>query len=409
MADVVTFQVPPAGPYRVIEIDTGGDNEIDWLEIYSEWKVWAAASDNLKHPPAFRTVGGDPISDVKNLGSTFFLMWPWRFKPAEHSHRLRLAGNIFTDPAGESPVVETDGSYTVIVEYEVSTLVESAVARLDLAQLQETIYLDTVSGDDDNDGTPTAPVQTIGRAFELAIENNLQAIDVFGDVVMDRTVTGWRFRGTNGPATASIDFNGYKLDCKFDEVEMTGDADGSHVRATSCKITSLASASGEFSECGLTSLFTPGGGTKTSLVRCYSDVPGSVVPQIDLADSLSDDLQMRAYSGGVRLLNVDVADQQVSVEFVAGHLILDATCTDGYVSVRGVGTLTDYSGPGLTLDTAGFVAGSVTERINDLHAVQVRDASEERAGSVRTYTFDGGRQHVLDDAAGTRTGTGMEP
>ena len=36
----------------------------------------------------------------------------------------KITGNLFTDPAGESPVVPTLGGYTVAVELKVSTLVE---------------------------------------------------------------------------------------------------------------------------------------------------------------------------------------------------------------------------------------------------------------------------------------------
>lgn len=127
MPAIVTFD-PLSFPPIITEINTGlSSNSLDIREIYSEWKDWVLADPSrLGYPPAFRVVGGDPISDTDSLGSTFFLLAPWKIRPAEYDHRLTLVGNIFTDPAGESPVVPTLGGYTIAVEYEVSTLVENA-------------------------------------------------------------------------------------------------------------------------------------------------------------------------------------------------------------------------------------------------------------------------------------------
>jgi hypothetical protein len=123
MADIVTFNPLTL---RIVEIDAAGDNEIDWREIYSEWKDWILAdSSRSGYPQMFRVVGGDPVSDTENLGSTFFLMHPWRLRPAENDHRLVINGNLFTDPAGQSPYVPTLGDYTVHIESKVSTLIES--------------------------------------------------------------------------------------------------------------------------------------------------------------------------------------------------------------------------------------------------------------------------------------------
>ena len=122
MPDVVTFD--PIN-LRIVEIDAAGDNALTWQEIYSEWKDWLLAdSSRMRYPQAFRTVGGDPISETTNLGSTFFLQNRWKFRPAENDHRLIVNGNLFTDPAGESPFVLTLGGFTVAIESVVSNLTE---------------------------------------------------------------------------------------------------------------------------------------------------------------------------------------------------------------------------------------------------------------------------------------------
>jgi len=99
-------------------------------DIYSAWKEWMLLSDNSKFEPAMRAVGGDPISSMKNLGATFFLINGWRIRPYEANHRLVLTGNLFTDPPGDSPVVSTVGYYNVVVEYFISNLTDSVSADL---------------------------------------------------------------------------------------------------------------------------------------------------------------------------------------------------------------------------------------------------------------------------------------
>jgi hypothetical protein len=137
MATIVTFD-----PVALIieEVDAGGvaTNDLSVLEVYSEWKdALLADPTRLAWPPAFRVVGGDPVSGAQSLGSTFFLSNGWRIRPAEYSHRLVLHGNLFTDPAGDSPFVPTLGAYTVVVETATSNLIDTiTVGGVDQATVQ---------------------------------------------------------------------------------------------------------------------------------------------------------------------------------------------------------------------------------------------------------------------------------
>lgn len=126
MPDIVNFNV--TGPGLFIEvIDSGGDIEIDLVEVYSEWKDWTRLSDNLKFAPAFRQAGADPISASQNTGATFFLNTGagWRIRPSERDHLLTIKGNMFTDPEDQNPIAPTLGAFTVLVREFVSNVVDS--------------------------------------------------------------------------------------------------------------------------------------------------------------------------------------------------------------------------------------------------------------------------------------------
>jgi hypothetical protein len=112
---MITFD----GPNKLVILDS---TSVTVATLWSRWVDWFVTSDNSKYLPAFRNVGGDPISDVKNLGITYFIINGWKIRPMEANHRLTVEGNLFTDPAGASAFVPTVGAFNVTIEMSVSNL-----------------------------------------------------------------------------------------------------------------------------------------------------------------------------------------------------------------------------------------------------------------------------------------------
>lgn len=169
---------------NLIEIDVQ-------VDLYSDWKEWVLQSDNAKYAPALRSVGGDPISQTRSLGATYFLINEWKIRPFNTDHRLLLVGNLYTDPAGASPILSTLDPHSVIVEYSISSLVDSSVSRLDTDNLKYQIealrsthqgfgnvfFVEPDIGNDLQAGTsPTTPVATIAKALQLCVSGR-------GDVI----------------------------------------------------------------------------------------------------------------------------------------------------------------------------------------------------------------------------------
>ena len=121
MPAVVTFD----GPTRTItEIAGGIDNTLDVQEIYSEWKEWVRLSDNAKYLPAFRTIGGDPVSPTQNAGITYFLLNGWLIVPADLDHQLTLVGNIVPD-GGVGNIFAAVPGRTVSTSVNFSNLIDT--------------------------------------------------------------------------------------------------------------------------------------------------------------------------------------------------------------------------------------------------------------------------------------------
>lgn len=107
-------------------------------EIYAAWVDWAAQSDNIKHLPAFRSVGGDDLGGGLLIPAYYFLTNGWRVRPMEASQTLTVEGNLFVDGGGD-PVVPTLGAFQVLTKLVVPVQAQgintgSVVAGLTPAQ-----------------------------------------------------------------------------------------------------------------------------------------------------------------------------------------------------------------------------------------------------------------------------------
>ena len=112
------------GGSRVVQL-TPGTTDIDVKkDIYTPWKEWVVQGDNAKYLPAISCIGGDPISDVLRLGSTFFLENGWKIRPQEANHALRVTGNLYTRD-GLSPFLSTVGTYNVVIDMARSNLIDT--------------------------------------------------------------------------------------------------------------------------------------------------------------------------------------------------------------------------------------------------------------------------------------------
>ena len=96
-------------------------------DIYSSWKKWMLFNDNnnMWQEPAMRAVGGDPITETKELGTTFFLTNGWRIKPWDNHTNISINGNLYVEEGGR-PIIPDDNGNDSVSMY-VSNLVDSII------------------------------------------------------------------------------------------------------------------------------------------------------------------------------------------------------------------------------------------------------------------------------------------
>lgn len=335
-----------------------GITEIDVeQDLYSDWKEEVQLADNSKYPIAFRSVGGDPISGTQDLGSTFFLLNGWTIRPQEADHQLDITGNLFTDPAGNPLIVPTLGDFTVLVNTFVSNLVDAQVARLDLVQLLQSVYIDVVNGEagtDEGIGTPTRPVNNIADAFTIASRDNLFSYHIRGDITLDRDYLNWTFIGA-GEINSELTFGGWSINgSSFKGFTLTGTMTG-RAEFAQCDLENITGLDAHARSCGL------GAGTLSLannaiivLSDCYSEVAGTNTPIVSYGTNCT--VNLRNYSGGIQINN-HTAGCITSLGLDPGHGNIHSSSTGGTIVVRGVGQLTDNSA-GATIITEGLVLGS---------------------------------------------------
>ena len=118
-------------------------------DIYSAWKEWVLGS--VEEPPAsswpdaISAIGGEPLNDTLNVGSTFFLENGWRIQPVatKTPYILTVNGNIYTREAGGNPFLFAEG---VSVNLTRSNIVDQLVASSTLTEADKTAIAEKVWG-----------------------------------------------------------------------------------------------------------------------------------------------------------------------------------------------------------------------------------------------------------------------
>jgi len=367
-----------------LEVDSGESSatgqwvvDIDVkIDIYSDGKEdWLSDPTLNKFNFPVRAIGGQELPGEKKLGTTFFLDYGWRIRPYEGNHVLRVNGNLYTEE-GDSPFVQTIGSYNVMVINTVSSLVDSTVqqlAEIEFASFSGGVTVDVINGypgteyGDKPVGTTIYPSNNMTDALSIAVSRGLTTFYIIGDITLD---SGTDFLEMNfvgespTKSTITIDADADVENCEFYDAEIQGTLDGNNV-LQNCMIGTLNYVNGFVRQCILTTgTITLGGSEEAHFLDCWSGVVGTATPTIDMGGS-GQDLGLRNYNGGIQINNL-TGSSKANVDLNAGHIILDSTVSSGEVVVRGVGQITDNSTGDASVNIDGLLNPDViTTRVWD--------------------------------------------
>jgi hypothetical protein len=123
-----------------------GTTELDFrIDVYSAWKEWLKDPNHINsaYIEAITVVGGQPLPGNRALGSTFFLTNGWRMRTWEGDHALTVSGNFFTSE-GTAAFVPTLQPWTITVNLNTSTLVETIIPQTSLSEGDVTALVEAV-------------------------------------------------------------------------------------------------------------------------------------------------------------------------------------------------------------------------------------------------------------------------
>jgi len=219
------------------------------------------------------------------------------------------------------------------------------------------IHIDTgssYSGSTFPVGTESKPVNNLADAVAIGIDRGIRTFHLDSDLVLDRPMNGYVFDGSG----KAMDLNNQMTNgSTFKALEVTGTQNSFFSMFIGCRFKNFTNFAGMMQACFFTTT-TPmslRSGISSVMSDCRSAIAGTSSPVFDYGNG-NIDLSVRAYSGGLRIINSDDADNTTTLEYIAGKFNFEETNTAGLFEVRGVVDTTNINGGGAIVNTAGVAA-----------------------------------------------------
>jgi len=150
-ADYPDQKVVFDGPTKTIFVSEGVTELDVKVDIYSAWKEWSIYSPEQgtasTWPKALTAIGGDPITDDRNVGTTYFLENGWRIQPfaSKDPYVLTVEGNIYTRETGQNPFLFAEGVSTSLVRSNIVDLIRVEalgvnITNTDIAAIADSVW-----------------------------------------------------------------------------------------------------------------------------------------------------------------------------------------------------------------------------------------------------------------------------
>jgi len=341
-----------------------GVTEVNVADIYSDWKRWVIQGDNAKYLPAFRTVGGDPLTSIIDAGAYYFLRndLGWRIKPPEEDITIYTAGNLAAQDTGLPVFVPTTGEYTAAIlglQPVTQGVTPVMASQLAFGSFAGGVWVDQSSSLSGTGLTETGepignaanPVNNFSDARAISVANGLpETFFIKGNATLDSgdDVSGFKLIGSNAIRTVlTVNDAAETNNCTIEDCYLVGNLDGNTL-VERCVVDNVNYINGFVHNSMLANgTIYLGGSQVANFLGCYSGVPGTSTPTLDcngLSNDQSTPLAVRDYNGGIKLVGLD-GGASVSIDLVAGQVVIDlTTCNNGDVVVRGNGKVIDTSG-----------------------------------------------------------------
>lgn len=340
---------------RIITVDSPSTN-LDVKDLYDTLRTAEAQASNMDEPFITDAGGYEPLGGGVKVGITVTLRdalvaFEARSGPTYEQMRI-TGGNMVTydpnlDQYLDSSVSPT--AFTQIVQANSSSATLQELSSIQFASYNGGVTIDfdnltgrATSGREFPAGTLEQPTDNLADLDFILTEVGLNRIYVIGNLHLDQGISWIRheFIGDSGLKTLiEVDPAATVLNCEFYDCTITGTLDGNS-QIERGVISDLDFVDGYVYQCALGPVAIQlGTSTIANFFSCYSTIPGTGTPIIDMNGT--GQLALRDYNGGMLLKNYTGSSSH-SIDLSSGQIKLEAaTITSGIFVVRGVGKLVD--------------------------------------------------------------------
>lgn len=330
---------------------TNGTLELNVERLYSEWKEWMLADpQNMGYPPAFRTVGGDPLTSGIDAGAYFFLdnSKGWRIQSSDADQTVYVEGNLVPESSTLPLVIPTPGR-TVMYDglQPITQSVDEILNQTKSAQYRGIVHIDVVNGTAGTAfpiGLDSDPVNNITDAKQILADVGGNTIHFEGDLTLDQDVEGYNIVGASAVLSNTLTLAGYSVDnSMIGSCYITGNQGGTIAgfEGYKCGLTAVTNLAAALDVCAFFDTVTLKLNSTNIWARCFSAVAGNTKPVV--TGNGCDELHVRAWTGGLDLQTVSNAEFACSIDCVSGRVKLSSTVSAGDIVIGGVTTLDDQS------------------------------------------------------------------
>ena len=330
----------------------GGVYELDVEALRLELHALQASSDGITFPDIFthnteQLIGGTiyvrTIGIINGFSMTISPAGSYQVKCKGANHNL---GDVYNNLTGPTLLPQNSAGLVNLGPVEASAFFGR-------------ITIDAINGATGvlyPTGTGQFPVNNFSPdALQISANRGIRVFALYEHLTLNAPAMNYEFVGMGNRLSQTLDLNNQDISGSlFSRLNMTGAMMGA-AQFQDCEVTAVTNASGVMQLCGLQTILTVAPGADLLMRDCTSEVAGPGTPAISLGAGSS--LQLRRWSGGIELRDVDASNPAITVDLSSGHLKIHSSCTGGTVVLRGTGDFTDNSGGAVTIIKDGFVKG----------------------------------------------------
>jgi len=295
--------------------------------------------------------GNFEFSDVESSALSIEILSPFKmsFEPGPIAFQTNTGSLLGTFNESPGAVVQVNNAVG-------STNIQSEL--IEFSSYGGVITIDTtnvsgisISGTEFPAGTPKAPVDNLTDLHLISLATGIVKVSVLGNLQITNTANWDRYQFEGESVTKSIitvDSDASVVNCEFYECTLMGTLDGnSHIERSI--VSGLNYVDGYIFNCAVgPTVIQLGTSTTANMFSCYSTVPGTTTPIIDM--NATGVLALRNYNGGILLKNYSGVGSH-SIDLISGQIKLENTITSGTFIVRGVGKLVETDGTPIVTGT----------------------------------------------------------